>query len=570
MANTWYVKSDATGEADGTSWEDAFTTIAEALDEATLGDGDIISIQAGTYAGSDDYVTGANQDGKDISLEAHEGSVIWSIDSGTESVIRDYSGRTSGTLSFTGITFQVTATASYGCLYLRNSNGSLTFTDCNFVNPSGSCGAFLCDAIAASTRAYTFTHCTIQVPSGFGMYVRDVHGLTLDDCSFTSAADSGTAIYITTASDAAYGDYSFTDVSVSGFDNAILSASTFSIGNLTINGLTSSDLTGHAIYLGGVTASSVNISNMDVTVGGVAIHLPNDMGRIDIRDNTFVKDAASSTGHTVNIGQDPNTTSPQTRGGVILNNTLTYLGSDGGVHAVFIGDDVNDLLISGNTVICLGGYGLVIKGGKRNKVIGNTIAGNNPIHIKADADCNLFTHNTCYCISQADSASPEGAVSLVGVAAPASLWPKDNFFVHNILVAIGTVDDGTETYCICDRSAGSGAGYLGGDNVFDGNLYFAWGDAHLASIEGSDVDSLAALQAAWSSYTTPDADGRAALTTNDAKSLVADPLFIDVSSYDLRVPFASPARGAAQWINNADIGALQRAERFRRPRARRS
>src|SRR5690606_30318335 len=42
-----YVKSDAVGEGDGTSWEDAYTQLHEAIEDA--GPGDQIWIASGTY-----------------------------------------------------------------------------------------------------------------------------------------------------------------------------------------------------------------------------------------------------------------------------------------------------------------------------------------------------------------------------------------------------------------------------------------------------------------------------------------------------------------------------------------
>lgn len=47
--NTYYVKHDATGVADGSSWTNAFTSIQDYLDNATTQDGDSIFVAAGTY-----------------------------------------------------------------------------------------------------------------------------------------------------------------------------------------------------------------------------------------------------------------------------------------------------------------------------------------------------------------------------------------------------------------------------------------------------------------------------------------------------------------------------------------
>jgi hypothetical protein len=52
----WYVKNDATGDEDGSSWIDAFTTIQAAVDAANGANGDIIVVARGTYTSSTNEV----------------------------------------------------------------------------------------------------------------------------------------------------------------------------------------------------------------------------------------------------------------------------------------------------------------------------------------------------------------------------------------------------------------------------------------------------------------------------------------------------------------------------------
>ncbi len=224
-----YVKVDATGENDGTSWTDAFTLLQSALNKR--GPGDEIWVAAGTYKPTSDYGLGIGDRG--MHFEMINGVGIYGGFAGTETFRgqRDWTTNVtilSGDIGESGDSkdncchvfyhsgldldatavldgFTITAGNATGAGDwphnagggMHNDHSSPTVTDCVFTGNAA--GEYVGGGIANEYASPVLTHCTFSGNSagyvGGGIY-NDYSSPTVTNCTFSgnSAGSAGGAM----------------------------------------------------------------------------------------------------------------------------------------------------------------------------------------------------------------------------------------------------------------------------------------------------------------------------------------------------------------------------------------
>jgi len=227
-----YVDDDATGSNNGTSWDDAFTDLEDALDAAS-GSGKDIWVAAGTYYPTSDYGLGIGDRGKHFRMT--NGVGIYGGFAGTETALDQRDAGNNETI-FSG-DIGVPGDKSDNCYHVLchpegtnvdatavldgftitggNADGSgehrrgggmyndyysnPTISNCTFTgNSAGGNGGGMCNSDFSSP---TVTGCTFAdnsagdgggFPNGGGMYNNWYSHPTLTDCTFTdNSAGSG-------------------------------------------------------------------------------------------------------------------------------------------------------------------------------------------------------------------------------------------------------------------------------------------------------------------------------------------------------------------------------------------
>jgi len=218
----WFVDVDATGNDDGSSWQDAFDDLQDALYEAD--DGDEIWVAEGTYkptSGSSRSVSFAlvegvaiygGFDGTETGLDqrdwtAHE--TILSGDIGTPNNLSDNSYHVvttgSGT-SQTAVLDGFTITGGNANVYPNdtgggmNNKGNPTVINCTFSDNSASYGGGMCNGYYNGHSSPTLTNCTFSGNSasagGGGIFNYMYSNPVLTNCAFSenSSGSYGGAI----------------------------------------------------------------------------------------------------------------------------------------------------------------------------------------------------------------------------------------------------------------------------------------------------------------------------------------------------------------------------------------
>lgn len=144
---TIYVKSTATGAANGTSWTDAYTTIQAAVTAASTND--TIQIWAATY--TENLVFGATQNGKNITLVGGNGGTVrLTASSGIVfSIATDY---LSGTITCQAMTIDGSGTVTDQVKLAGTAQ--LVFTNCILGGASDAGRVILVDITAGCTSQY--------------------------------------------------------------------------------------------------------------------------------------------------------------------------------------------------------------------------------------------------------------------------------------------------------------------------------------------------------------------------------------------------------------------------------
>jgi len=227
MATVFCDPGLATGNDDGTDWEDAYQSLQDAIDNA--GSGDEIWVKSRTitltaridfdnsnansvYGGFANDLTGTNGsvagrdldtnittlDGSDTYRCAYINNQSYTIDG-----LKFFDGYnaslgggmqiylTSGTATIKNCVFDSNRSASGGAIYL-SGGGTADFDDCTFSNNSGISGG----VIYLSTSPATFDNCTFDSNSGSsagsGVYASGSGAVTtITDCTFEDNTCSG-------------------------------------------------------------------------------------------------------------------------------------------------------------------------------------------------------------------------------------------------------------------------------------------------------------------------------------------------------------------------------------------
>ena len=457
---------------------------------------------------------------------------------GTGRCITD-AGTTTASLTASYLTW----TTAVDGAYVISSSGdrSYTFDHCSFTKTDGNTGlCFYFPAVANATRTLTMTNCTVRgrdATLSNSLYLRGFAGVYLTDCTIQTGPTSGAG--------------KVSDCLAIGLFDAV---TVFKALRCTIE----SNRSGYpSINTTSITAGTLfSVRNCTINGSG-CIKAPYYWDQVVIEGNTCtVLDA--NTG--VQVGDEivsagGNNAHPLGRC-IIRNNTISE--PNGTAHALFLGDGSGPGECSGNTVIG-GNYGIVCKAGNlagidtwdgattgdggywihHNKVLSHATGGTVALFL-AGSSRNVVEHNTVVALS--------GNACSLNVTQSKAI-STENIVRDNIFVSKGT------GYALSVATDAAGAK----DNVIAGNLFWVTGSGKLASIAGTDCDTLQAIKDKWAATYAG-----TMYTSNGSGDLLADPLFISSTAGDaafLRIPFKSPARGAA---TNAygDIGADQRKERL--------
>ena len=227
-AATWYVDAAAAGSGDGSSWENAFTSVAEAL--ITASSGDEIWAAAGTYRPEyDPSWNGAPADARTKTFALRSGVALYGGFAGTETS-RDERNPAANATILTGDlgTEGETSDNSYHVVYASGVDASAVLDGFTITggyadgttSPHSCGGGMYCNSAQPSLTGCTFsrnrayigggicnwtgsspvlTACTFSANTarfGGGMYSLQANA-SLTSCTFSgnSASDSGGAIY---------------------------------------------------------------------------------------------------------------------------------------------------------------------------------------------------------------------------------------------------------------------------------------------------------------------------------------------------------------------------------------
>lgn len=360
---TIYVKSDASGTANGTSWTDAYTTVQAALNAAATGDD--IHVYAGTY--TELLTFGGTQAGKTLTVTGGYGGSATTITNAsttsTDIILNFTSAYTSGTVTFNSLTIS-------GIARLIKVGGvaNLTFNDCVLTNSN----YYVLNSTATGGGAFTFHDCDISLnasATNHAFVLTAGQSLTISGGTNTSGTHSwiytGAAVTAVTLSDV--------DIDCTAIVDPYLLINVISSGSIATLSVTDCDIrTGAA---GGVF---YYCNSTSVTIG-----------RNVITNNT------TSAYIGIGIGTDGNITSNTITGLNIYDNEIYYLGS-GVSHGILVGRGVlsgnvynnhiyganNGLIIKSDGVLY--GYnrifnstlsGIYLRCGQNNTVYNNTISG---------------------------------------------------------------------------------------------------------------------------------------------------------------------------------------------------
>ena len=508
-AATKYVATDGdNGDTGGI--EDPWQTIQYAVNNA--GDGDTVKIGSGTY----------NETAENFLRLNTTNTLIFESQSGENdvNVITSSTGRVvfishAGTFIFNNITFQSNSATTLTCLIQGDVTAiayDIAFNNCVLdTNGKGTYGILFGTGTGVAAKRAKFDGCTIitdNLTAYSAFYLYNFDTVEIVDCNIS------------------YTGRTFLNVvSITG-----------DCGTLKVTGNTITDNSGTSTLAVGGSLDHLIFNNNTVTGCGIfTCIIDRDVGFAEICGNNITSSVALTK---FCIGKDSGVGTYTLSGFVIKNNTLTGTMVNG--HCIFLGTNCYGAEVSHNifTSTAVGDWGIVIKG-NYNNVHHNYVKSANCMYLYSyDADTcqgNKVEHNSIYAIG--------------GFACNwAGTNPKNNIIRNNIFDASGGgiyALHGAEHY----------------DNLVNYNCYKA-GSSGTVYLDGADYSTEEALQAKWAAWsdTWPE---------NDAHSIMADPLYLDVSNADFRLKPGSPCLNTGKptlGSGYTSMGAWQQKQGARRRR----
>ncbi len=455
MMGVIYVKSDAAGAANGTSWDDAYTTIQAAV--TAVANGDTIEVYAGTYTAG--ATIGATQNGKSFTIHGgNSGEVIFTKSSGSFFV--EQAGYASGSITISTITLTGSGTSTSH--YSKSGASVLAFVSCN-LGSSSAVGSQV-GIYAGSSGSVTFTNCVIA-------WATNVSSIPV---------------------------YSAVPITISG---GTITASNYNFiyiqGNcaaITISGATI-DLTaqtaGHYLitFSGAYSTGAVSIAGNTITASASnAICVTRGSSSVSITNNIITNTASSSAGVGIQVGSEPPPGLTPALGTItVTGNTVTFTGTPS-AHGILIGGGVKSGTVSGNTVTNAyyglvvkcdgvtfsnnliiqpssgGSWALYLRGGQNDSILNNTFYCPSGGGIILDTQYATNSENTdatappnlaAYAAAQTFSSITDGnIVLLAGASQPSSAF-RVRIVIYNSTAGALNLYEGTTSYAVVGTYNGS-------------------------------------------------------------------------------------------------------------------
>lgn len=513
MANYYLDPVNGNDGNTGTSWGQAWKTLAGALAKVALASGDILILASGTYdGGSSAVLIPTTMNGKSVTIQADTagGPLL----TGSARGVEVNSGVTTGLVHLVGcrITTTGVTTTAYLVRQYFDTDFSLSFTDCDFMLPAGATVPYAVYstttvAAPAPVRTLTCTACrlsTLGTWNGYFVLPNKLAALTIDGFAVSGdvrrlvAGTNYTKVITLKRVSGTFREGLFVGggagvttcdrVEISACSNLVLGADQGAVAGSLFNWNYNSPFTPDVLIHDNVASGyndCIYIANLSGTPSG----------RVSILRNVLTWDAAGGGSHH-GIGPFDNTL-----GGVVAHNSVRFAPKTG-TYA---------LVLKGNYVHAVGNvfeaqFAITVTRGNGLCVFGNTARSN----LASGHALKLARHQ------------------LIG-----DYWPEYGTFANNIL------DAGPGHWALnIEYEAGKAppAGFF--KNRFNANLLCA-GTSGRANAYGTACANLAALQAAWAALVT----SQGAMAGNDVDSLEGDPQYLNLAAGDLRLSRASPARG---------------------------
>ena len=566
MGVNYYVDASVGASGDGTSWAQAKKTIAEGIAAATATGAadDEIRVMTGTYAETITLTTATHGD-LHFNIVPYDDE---STPSTSESITLNGATRSiysSGNFDKTGGSLTISY-CNLDPVSLESARWqidmSLTLNHCTLTPADADKGVYVLntDYDHDYVRDITITNCTLTVTGDKPFYVLNARDVTVTDCTFNVTGNFHVIDLTGKQRRVKIRDNIIT--STDGTNDRGVIVTSYARKGLQLCDISGNTMTGvnQGMSVPVSDGAAIVIDNNDITLrvsgaqkgisvgsyndnwshantasGGGAGYIllsgctkPDDYwngGTINIVDGTGAGQTRAVlewdlTGNPVgekflmvtdNWDVAPDNTSKyevrlsiSSKSMQVTRNTIRYLGT--GTHGIFIGQEImggevayNDLYQAG-----VGDFRLVVKG-RNVSIHHNVICGIEPILLSGAQGCTI-TNNTIIATSgncvgwQQNDISSDGTEPLV------------NIVKNNILDC-----SGTGSYCLRDAD---------GDHynlICDYNVY-NYGANNIAYLNGTPINGLAGLQAAWADTAWGDYENM--YTVNDANSVVGDPLLI--------------------------------------------
>lgn len=329
QAATIYVKSDAGGAANGTSWTDAYTTIQAAV--TAVSTGDVIEIWNGTYA--ENLVIGTTQNGKSFTINGgNGGDVILTKSSGI--VMNIQSQYTSGNITISNMTIYGTGTVTSQITVAGSPQ--LIFSNSTLGNSSDV--GVLISLTSTSNGSISINNCTT---------IHNANSYGVDWIGSTNITFSGGTI-------TSGGNASFIVV-----DGTQTSDATLTVSGVDID-ITGKSVTYGLFGWGYLQTGAVTVTGNTIATVGNGIIINWGAPTYTITNNVITNTATSGTGPGITVGKDGSSAYAAVYGTpTITDNTINFNGTAVS-HGIVSGKGLKSGTIARN-IVTNANYGLVVK-----------------------------------------------------------------------------------------------------------------------------------------------------------------------------------------------------------------